>query len=140
MLLGEKHFLGRPVLGLPLPHAPFDGPPLPLPVLAGVLTLEPLDQGLGLERGLPLQQFLQGGPNLGQRIGPGPPSVRPGCLAGQLAAVAVLPCGFAIHACFHRRPTQRCSLVKLTAYFLHLAIRHTASGAHGPLLSLELPM
>lgn len=41
MHLAEKHFLGRSVLGLPLPHAPFHGPPLPLPVLAWTLTLQP---------------------------------------------------------------------------------------------------
>jgi len=41
MHLAEKHFLGRPVLSLPLPNAPFHGAPLPLPVLAGAFPLQP---------------------------------------------------------------------------------------------------
>jgi hypothetical protein len=48
MHLAEEHFLGRPVLGTPPAHAPFDGPPLPLPVLARVFPLQPLHQRLGL--------------------------------------------------------------------------------------------
>jgi hypothetical protein len=46
--LAKEDFLGRTVLGLPLPHAPFYRPPLPLPILARVLPLQPLHQGLGL--------------------------------------------------------------------------------------------
>jgi hypothetical protein len=57
MHLAEKHFLGRPVLGLPLPHAPFHGPPVPLPVLPGTLTLQPSHQRFGLQGRLTLQQF-----------------------------------------------------------------------------------
>ena len=46
--LAKEDFLGRTVLGLPLPHAPFHRPPLPLPVLARALLLQPLHQRLGV--------------------------------------------------------------------------------------------
>jgi hypothetical protein len=48
VLLAEEHFLGRPVLATPLPHPPFQRPTRPLPVLARVLTFQPLHQRLGL--------------------------------------------------------------------------------------------
>jgi len=54
MHLAEEHFLGRPMLSPPLPHAPFHRPPLPPPVLAGTFPLQPVHQGLGLERRLTL--------------------------------------------------------------------------------------
>jgi len=56
MHLAEIHFLGRPTLGFPAPHAPFHGPPPPLPVLGRVFPLQPLHQGLGLQGRLTLQQ------------------------------------------------------------------------------------
>jgi hypothetical protein len=46
--LAKEDFLGRTVLGLPLPHAPFHRPPLPLPVLARAFLLQPLHQRLGV--------------------------------------------------------------------------------------------
>jgi len=44
MHLAEEDFLGRSVLRLPLPHAPLQRPPVTLPVLPGLLTLQPLQQ------------------------------------------------------------------------------------------------
>jgi hypothetical protein len=38
MHLAEEDFLGRPMLGPPLSHAPFQRPPAPLPVLARVFA------------------------------------------------------------------------------------------------------
>jgi hypothetical protein len=108
MHLAEEHFLRWPVLSLPLPYPPFHRSALPLPVLAGVFPLQPVHQGLRLERRLTSQQFFQPRPDLKKRIGPGPPSVRRPALTGQLALVAILPCGFPIHACFHRSVLQRC--------------------------------
>jgi hypothetical protein len=49
MHLGEEDFLGRPVLGLPLTHAPLQRPPRPLPRPPRHLALQPLQQGLGLQ-------------------------------------------------------------------------------------------
>jgi hypothetical protein len=130
MHLAEEHFLRWPVLGLPLPHPPFHGSPLSLPVLAGVFPLQPVHQRLGLERRLSLQEFFQSGPNVHKRIGPGPPGVLGAGFTGQLAQVAILPCGFAVHACFHRRVLQRCPPVQIAAKFLDLLVGHLASSSH----------
>ncbi len=111
MHLAEEHFLGRTVLRLPLPHPPLQGAPVPLPVLLGLLPFEPLQERLGLQRCLPLQQLLQLRPDAGQRIGPRPPRVRPATFAGQLALIPVLACRLAIHRRFHRCALQRCSFV-----------------------------
>jgi len=111
MDLAEKHFLGWPVLGFPLPHAPFHGPALPLPVLTRIVALQPSHQRFGLQGWLTLEKFFQAGPNCGQRVGAGSPRVRPADFAGQSALAAILACGFAIHTCLHRCPAQRPSLV-----------------------------
>jgi hypothetical protein len=115
MHLAEKHFLGRPVLGFPLPHPPFHRSPLPLPVAAGVLTLEPLDQSLGLQGWLALQQLLQSRPDGGQWIRPRAPRMRRGCFAGQLTQLAILAGAFAIHVCLHRCLLERCPFVEVPA-------------------------
>jgi hypothetical protein len=115
MHLAEEHFLGRPVLGTPLPHAAFHRPPLTLPVLAGTFPLQPVHQGLGLQRRLTLQQLFQPRPDVLKRIDPGTPGVGRAAVAGPLAPVAVLACGLAIHASLHRRVLQRCPPVQVTA-------------------------
>jgi hypothetical protein len=108
--LGEEDFLGRTVLGLPLTNAALQRAAYRLRILAGILTLQPLPQSLGLQLGLAREQFLQAGPDLGERIGPGAPGVGLARLAGQLAGLAVFARGFAIHARLHRCFPQRCSL------------------------------
>ena len=132
--LGEEHLLGRPVLGLPLPHAPLQGAARPLPVALGILLLQPPQQGLGLQGRLALQQFFQARPDVGERVGPGPPGPGGAGLAGELVQVAVLACGLAVHACLHRRLGQRCSLTQSFAEFLHLGVRRLSAGPHRQLL------
>jgi hypothetical protein len=130
MNLGEKHFLGRPMLSLPLPHAPFDGSPVPLPVLSRTLTLQPSHQRFGLQARLAAQQFFQPCPNRGERIRTCSPGVRPAGLAGQLALLPIFACGFTVHACLHRCPAQRSSLVQLASQFFDLRVGHLASCSH----------
>jgi hypothetical protein len=110
MHLGEEDFAVRPVLATPLPHAPLQGASALRPIAGGVLPLEPLQEGLGLESGLGLEQFLQSWPDVGQGIGTSPPGMWGGSLAGELLCVAILACGFAVHACLHRCERQRRSL------------------------------
>jgi hypothetical protein len=50
--LAEKHLLGRPVQGTPLLDVPLQGAQLPLGKATRVLTLEPLEHGLGLQAGV----------------------------------------------------------------------------------------
>lgn len=108
MHLGEEHLLGRAVLRLPLPHAPLQRPPAPLPGRTRHRALQPLQQGLGLQGRLALQQLLQPRPDRRQWVGPGPPGARRPLLAGPVGPVPVLPGGLAIHARTHRRLRQRC--------------------------------
>jgi hypothetical protein len=130
MHLAEKHFLGRPVLGFPAPHPPFHGPPLPLPVLAGVFPLQPLHQRFGLQPWLTLQQRFQTRPDVDERIDPGAPGVRCPGLGRELVSITVLPCGLAIHACFHRCELQRRPPVKVLAECPDLSIVDLTSCPH----------
>lgn len=82
MHLGKEHFLGRPVLGLPLPHASFQGPPRRLGTCARLGALHPVPQGLGLQAWLLLQLLGHGRPYLGERVRPGPPGSRLARLRG----------------------------------------------------------
>jgi hypothetical protein len=108
MRLGKEYFLGRAVLRLPLADAPLQRPPAPFPALLRQLPLQPLQERLGLQPRLPLQQFFEARPHPGQWVGPRPPSTRLAYFAGQPAQLPVLPGGLAIHACSHRRLRQRC--------------------------------
>jgi hypothetical protein len=137
MLLGKEQLLGRPVLGFPLPHAPFDGATLPLPVLPGLFALQPVHQGLGLQSRLALQQLLQPRPDLGERIDPRPPVMHRPPGAGQFLAIPVFSSTLAIHACFHRCPPQRRSLSKMATKLLDLRIGHLPSASHWQLRLLE---
>ena len=137
MHLGEEQLLGRAMLGLPLPHTPFDGAALALPILPGMFALQPIHQRLGLQAWLTLQHALQQWPNLNERIGTGSPVVRRLALTGQLATIPVLSSSLAIHACLHRCLPQRPSLLKLTTKLLDLRRGHLASLSHWQLHSLE---
>jgi hypothetical protein len=72
--LRKEHFLGRPVLGLPLPHPPLQRSPRRGGALARLRLLQPVPQRLGLQAWFPLQLSGHGGPNFGQRVRPGPPA------------------------------------------------------------------
>jgi hypothetical protein len=111
--LAEEDFLGRAVLGFPLPHPPLQRPPVPLPVLRGLLPRQPVQQRLGLQGRLAAQQLLQARPHLRERVGPRAPGVGRPRFAGQPAQVPVLPCGLAIHVRLHRRLLERRSLLKV---------------------------
>ena len=136
--LGEEHLLGRPVPRLPLAHAPLQRPAGPLPGRAGGLALQPLQERLGLQRRLALQQLLQPRPHRGQRVRPGPPGAGPALLAGQAVGVAVLAGGLAVHAGAHRRLGQRCPPVQPLPQFQDLGVRGASAGVHRQLLSPEV--
>ena len=135
MHLAEEDFLGRTMLGLPLAHAPLQRPTSWLPVLSRHFPLQPGQQRFGLQTRLPLQLFFQPGPNRGQRIGPRPPTVHGPDSARQLSGVAILPSRLTVHTRFHRRASQRCSLVKAPAQFLDLRSGDASSLTHRQLLS-----
>jgi hypothetical protein len=73
VFLLEEHLLLRAVDRAPVAHASLQRPHLPGLELAGLLLLEQLDQGLGLEHALGIrdeQRQDQRGPHRGERIGP----------------------------------------------------------------------
>jgi hypothetical protein len=138
MHLGKVDLLGLAVLRLPAPHPPLQRPPRLVPRLLGQLTLQPLQQRLGLQAWLPFEQFLQPRPHSRQRIAPRPPGACWPLLAGQLGLIAVLSGRLAIHACTHRRLRQRCPPQESFPQCLHLGVRGASTGSHRQLLSPEV--
>ncbi len=90
--LGEEDLLGRPLEGTP----PFD-PTLQATELdvgepTGKAALKVEEEGLGLEARVEPEQFQQFGPDVLERVLPGPPGVRDSSLTGEQVGVAVLAC------------------------------------------------
>ena len=96
--LAEEHLLGRPVQGPPLPDVALQGAQLPVGKAAGVLALQPLEHGLGLQAGVEGQLLLDAGPDLGEGVGARPPGMLHAHLAGQPAEPAVLARGLVVEA------------------------------------------
>jgi hypothetical protein len=130
MHLGKVDLLGGPMLRLPPPHAPLQGPTHRRRILLRVGALQPTQQRHRLQTGLAPQLLLQLRPNCGEGIFPRAPVVGLPCLAGQLTDVAVLPCTLAIHVRFHRCFGQRRSLMQPFPQFLHLCIADTTYRPH----------
>ncbi len=105
--LGEEHFLRWAGNGAPAANMPLQRPQLVVRESAGLAPLQLLEDGLGLESGIGFQEFAHHGPDLREGIGPGPPGVRWGNLAGPLAPLAVFACGLLVHVGPPRRPGQR---------------------------------
>jgi len=92
MDLGEEDLPGRPFEGSP----PFD-PPLQAAELdvgepPRIPALQVEEEGLGLEARVELEQFEEIGPDILERVLPGPPGVRDSSLTGQRVGVTVLAC------------------------------------------------
>jgi hypothetical protein len=90
--LGEEDLLGRPFEGAP----PFD-PPLQATELdvgepTGKTSLQVEEEGLGLESGVEPEHLKQFGPDVLERVLPGPPGMGDSSLTGQEIGVAVLAC------------------------------------------------
>jgi hypothetical protein len=135
MNLTKKHFLGRTVLGFPLTHPTLQRSPVLLPIVLGLLALQHLQQGLGLQPRLPRQLGRQPFPDRRQGVEPRPPVVWRRQFAGQLLLLSVSPCRFAIHVCHHRCFRQRHPLVKPMPKLFDLGIADTPSLTHVQLLS-----
>ncbi len=90
--LGEEDLLGRPFEGTP----PFD-PALQTTKLdvretPRITPLQVEEEGLGLEARVEPEHFKEIGPDILERVLPGPPGVRDSALTGQRVGVAVLAC------------------------------------------------
>jgi hypothetical protein len=88
--LCEEHLLGRPFEGAPLLDPSLEGPQLPVGEAAREAALQVEEEGLGLESGVEPEQALEFGPNVLERVLPGPPGVGGVGLAGESIRVAVL--------------------------------------------------
>jgi hypothetical protein len=96
--LAEEHLLGRPVQGAPLLDVPLQGAQLPVGEAAGLLALEPVQHGLGLQAGVESQLLLDARPDVRERVGSRPPGMLHAHLAGQPAEPAVLARGLVVDA------------------------------------------
>lgn len=106
MHLAEEHFLGRPRRGPPAPHLPLQGPQLSVAEPARVTPLQLDEDRLGLQAGLLLEQRAHFRPDLGERIEPRGPIMRPGQFAGQLLLPSILACRLVVHVRPRRRHGQ----------------------------------
>jgi hypothetical protein len=106
MHLAEEHLLGRSRRGPPLLHLPLQGPQLSVAEPARIAPLQLAEESLGLQPRLLLQQGTNLRPDLGERIDPGPPVVRPGQRAGQLLQSPILACRLVVHVTPRRRHAQ----------------------------------
>jgi hypothetical protein len=95
--LGEEDFLGWAGRGPPALDVPLQGPQLAIGEAAGVAALQLLEERLGLQPAVDLQQGLDLRPHLGKGVGPRGPGMRRGDLAGEPAEVDILAGGLVVH-------------------------------------------
>jgi len=105
----EEDLLGRTRNGLPRLDLPLQGAELAVLKPARQSALKVLEKGLGLEPGITLQQILEFGPNLLERILPGLPGSWGKRFTGQAISLPMLSSGLGIHTC-----PQRCKIEWLT--------------------------
>ncbi len=98
MGLREEHLLGRPFEGPPLFDPPLQGPQLPVREAAREAALQVEEEGLGLKPGVEPELLLEFGPDVLERVLPGPPGVRGLPLGGEAVRVAVLACRLLVDA------------------------------------------
>jgi hypothetical protein len=98
MNLREEHLLGRPFEGAPLLDPPLQGPELDVGKTAREAALQVEEEGLGLEPRVEPEQFQEFGPDILERVLPGPPGMGNSPLTGERVGVAVLACRFLVNA------------------------------------------
>ncbi len=90
--LGEEHLLGRPFEGTPLFDPALQAPELDVGEPSGKAALQVEEEGLGLEPRVEPELIDEFGPDVLERVLPGPPGVWDTSLTGQEVGVAVLAC------------------------------------------------
>lgn len=98
--LGEEHLLGRPFEGPPLFDPPLQTTKLDVGKASWKAPLQLLKKGLGLKSRVELELFEKFGPDVLERVLPGPPGVGSSPLTGKRVGVAVLACRLLVHAGF----------------------------------------
>jgi hypothetical protein len=98
MNLGEEHLLGRSFEDAPEFDPPLQGPELDVRKSTWKAALQVEEEGFGLEPRVEPEPFEQFGPDILERVLPGPPGVRDSPLTGERVGVAVLACRFLVNA------------------------------------------
>ena len=88
--LGEEHLLGRPFESTPLFDPALQATELDVGEPPRIAALEVEEKGLGLEPRVEPEQFEQIGPDVLERVLPGPPGMRNSPLTGEGVGVAIL--------------------------------------------------
>jgi hypothetical protein len=96
MDLGEEDLLGRPFEDTPLFDSALQATELDVGEAAREASLQVVEEGLGLEPRVEPEQLEEFGPDILERVLPGPPGVRDSSLTGQRVGVAVLACRFLV--------------------------------------------
>jgi len=96
MDLGEEDLLGRPFEGSPEFDPPLQGPELHIGKTAREAALQVEKESFGLEARVEPEPVKEFGPDVLERILPGPPGMRDTTLTGEQVGVAVLACRFLI--------------------------------------------
>jgi hypothetical protein len=90
--LVEEDLLGRTFEGAPLFDPALQATELDVGEAAREASLQFVEEGLGLEPRVEPEQFEEFGPDVLERVLPGPPGVRDSSLTGERVGVAVLAC------------------------------------------------
>jgi hypothetical protein len=98
MNLGEEHLLGRSFEDAPEFDPPLQGPELDVGKTVREAALQVEEKGLGLEPRVEPKQFEEFGPDVLERVLPGPPGMGNSPLTGKRIGVAVLACRFLVNA------------------------------------------
>jgi hypothetical protein len=88
--LGEEHLLGRPFEGPPPFDPALQAPELDIGEAPRESALEIQEEGLGLEARVEPEQFDEFGPDVLERVLPGPPGMGDSSLTGERVGVAIL--------------------------------------------------
>jgi len=96
--LREEHLLGRPFQGAPLFDPALQATELDVGEPPREAALQVVEERLGLEPGVEPELRDEFGPDVLERILPGPPGARDAPLTGQGVRVAVLACRFLVDA------------------------------------------
>jgi hypothetical protein len=121
--LAEDDRAVRPVQGPPLPNPPLEGPAVGVEKRPGMLTPEPVEEGLGGELRLGLESLLDLDPDLGERIDPGAVGAGGFPRTGQLAPIPILACGLLAHPRSPCGQVQRKGRLQLPPQLTYLTIR-----------------
>ena len=118
----EEDLLGRTLGGPPRFDLPLQGAELAVGEPAREPALEILEEGLGLEPGIELQQVAEFGPDVLERILPGPPGSWGERFTGQPLGMPVLSSRLGVHTHLQGRTIEWMSFAEKLAKLANLGV------------------